>query len=43
MNAQTVTILSGVVLLVVLVLAGWASKRKSEKRSNQKRRKGTPS
>lgn len=43
MNAQTVTILSGVVLLVVFALAGWASRKKREKRSEQRRREGTQS
>ena len=43
MDAQTVTILSGVVLLVVFALAGWVSRKKREKRSEQPKREGTRS
>jgi LPXTG-motif cell wall-anchored protein len=43
MDAQTVTILSGVVLLVVFALAGWVSRKKRQKRSERRRREGIQS
>lgn len=43
MDATTVTIMSGIILLAVFALAGWASRKKRERRSEQRRREGTQS
>lgn len=40
MDATTVTIMSGIILLAVFALAGWASKRRRDQREQGRLRKG---
>ena len=41
MDATTATIMSGIILLAVFALAGWAAKRRGDRRERGRLTKGT--